>query len=62
MATLGRGITNKQAKYLAALCRELKIPYPGRGMSREDASIAIEALALKVEAKRKRTRAKFRAA
>lgn len=41
MASLGRGITNKQASYLAALCRELGQPYPGSGMSRLEASIAI---------------------
>jgi hypothetical protein len=41
MASLGRGITNKQASYLAALCRELGEPYPGSGMSRLEASVAI---------------------
>lgn len=41
MAKLGAGITNKQASYLAALCRELNEPYIGSGMSRLEASQAI---------------------
>ena len=41
MAGVGRGITNKQASYLAALCRELHVPYPGSGMSRLEASLTI---------------------
>lgn len=41
MASLGRGITNRQASYLAALSRELGQPYAGSGMSRLEASLAI---------------------
>jgi hypothetical protein len=41
MASVGRGITNKQASYLAALARELHVPYPGSGMSRLEASLTI---------------------
>jgi hypothetical protein len=44
MASLGRGITNKQASYLAALCRELGQPYSGSGMSRLEASLTITRL------------------
>ena len=43
MGKLGAGITNKQAAYLAALCRELNEPYIGSGMSRLEASQAIRA-------------------
>lgn len=59
MARFGRGITNKQASYLAALCRELKQPYTGRGMTRDEASIAIDALRARVDAKREKTRSKY---
>lgn len=52
MAKIGAGITNKQAKYLAALCREMKVPYEGRGMTREEASLAITGLQAQVEKKR----------
>jgi hypothetical protein len=52
MASLGKGITNKQAKYLAALCRELRVPYSGRGMTRDEASIAITEYRKRVEEKR----------
>lgn len=51
MASLGRGITNRQASYLAALCRELGRPYPGSGMSRLEASIAIRDLEQQVRAR-----------
>lgn len=40
----GKGITNKQAKYLGHLCRELKLKYPGNGMTRMEASLTIETL------------------
>jgi hypothetical protein len=36
------GITNAQAKFLAALQRELHVRYTGRGMSRAEASAAID--------------------
>ena len=38
----GHGIGDQQAKYLAALCRCAKEPYPGNGMSRYKASTEIE--------------------
>jgi hypothetical protein len=44
MAKLGAGITNAQAKYLAALCREARRPYFGSGLTRREASAAIEQL------------------
>ncbi len=41
----GKGITNKQAAYLAALQRQLGIPYTGSsGMTRREASALIEKL------------------
>lgn len=48
---LGRGITNRQASYLAALCRELGEPYCGSGMSRLEASLAISQRQDQVRAK-----------
>jgi hypothetical protein len=47
-ARVGRGITNQQAKYLAALCRELGVEYPGWGMTAREASITIDALKKRV--------------
>lgn len=58
MAKLGKGITNKQAKYLAALCRELREPYAGRGMTRQEASVTIKALRDRVIARNEAIRAK----
>jgi hypothetical protein len=58
-AKMGKGITNKQAKYLGALCRELRLKYPGNGMSRVEASDAIETLEQRVQAKREATRRRF---
>jgi hypothetical protein len=43
-ARLGRGITNRQAKYLAALQRELGERYTGNGLSAHQASLEIERL------------------
>jgi Protein of unknown function (DUF3072) len=43
-SSLGRGITNAQAKYLAALQREAGEQYTGNGMSRLQASREIERL------------------
>lgn len=37
-----RGITNKQASYLAALERQLGVPYSGNGMNTREASSAID--------------------
>lgn len=37
-----RGITNKQASYLASLQRELGVPYTGNGMTLAEASAAID--------------------
>lgn len=59
MASLGSGITNKQAKYLAALCRELRIPYDGRGMTRDEASTAISVRVHKAERLREERRKRF---
>lgn len=56
MPKLGKGITNDQAKYLAALCRETKTPYCGSGMSRQEASLAIETLKRKVADRQRRLR------
>jgi hypothetical protein len=39
-----RGITNRQARYLAGLCREAGEPYRGNGMSRMQASDEINRL------------------
>lgn len=57
MATLGAGITNKQAAYLAALCRELNEPYIGAGMSRLEASQAIKAYRVRLDDRITRRRA-----
>lgn len=43
-AKVGKGITNKQASYLAALQREAGEPWSGSGMSRLQASREIERL------------------
>ena len=51
MTSVGRGITNKQASYLAALCRELHVPYPGSGMSRLEASLTIAEYQRQVQAR-----------
>lgn len=49
------GITNTQAAFLAKLCRKLKMPYPGNGMTLAEASAAIdERLALVDKAQKKR--------
>lgn len=44
VAVLGKGITNKQASYLAALQREAREPYSGSGMTRQQASREIDRL------------------
>lgn len=41
--TKPKGITNDQAKFLASLQRELGESYTGAGMTRTEASAAIEA-------------------
>ncbi len=46
----GHGITNSQAKYLAALCRCAKERYPGNGMSSYKASREIERLLAQLRA------------
>lgn len=48
------GITNAQAKYLAALQRRLHEPYTGRGMTRDQAAIAIKAAKTALERRKKR--------
>lgn len=53
----GAGITNKQASYLAALCRELRWPYPGAGMTRREASQAIDRARAELERQEKHGRA-----
>jgi uncharacterized protein YqjF (DUF2071 family) len=41
---MARGISNAQAKFLGRLCRELGVPYSGSGMTREQATHAIDTL------------------
>jgi hypothetical protein len=53
---LGRGITNSQASYLAALQRELGERYLGAGMSRLEASEEIEACKGRLAARTKQLR------
>ena len=43
------GITNKQAHYLAMLQRQLGVAYTGNGLSRLEASAAIEACKARVQ-------------
>lgn len=59
VARIGKGITNTQAKYLAALCREAKVPYSGQGMTRQEASIAIGELKARVEKDQEHVRRKY---
>lgn len=40
----GKGITNKQAAYLAALQKKAGLPYSGSGMTRRQASSEIDRL------------------
>lgn len=57
MARIGKGITNPQASYLAALQRELGLPYTGSGMTAREASITIDELAARIGERDKATRA-----
>lgn len=51
MAQNGRGITNKQSKYLAALQKELGLAIEVDGLSRQQAHLEIARLRLKVDAR-----------
>jgi hypothetical protein len=58
---LGRGITNRQASYLAALCRELGWKYRGSGMTQLQASDAIAQARDELERRRRGERPRHRA-
>lgn len=51
-ARKGSGITNEQAKFLAALQRQAGLTYTGAGMSRADASALIDKLVQERDARR----------
>jgi isopentenyl diphosphate isomerase/L-lactate dehydrogenase-like FMN-dependent dehydrogenase len=51
-ARKGSGITNEQAKFLAALQRQAGLKYTGAGMSRADASTLIDKLVAERDARR----------
>ncbi len=54
-----RGITNAQAKLLAALCRDLGERYPGNGMSCLEASACIDALLERKRSTVRRVRSEY---
>jgi isopentenyl diphosphate isomerase/L-lactate dehydrogenase-like FMN-dependent dehydrogenase len=51
-ARSGSGITNEQAKFLAALQRQAGLKYTGAGMSRADAAALIDKLVEERDARR----------
>jgi hypothetical protein len=53
---MAQGITNKQARYLATLCREAHVPYRGQGMTMREASERIYELRVQLGKQSGRTK------